>query len=188
MVTSKIQSAETIAELAKLCPAAFSTDSSLLRPLAVGVKELLLQHCNLSPESIDDALKHYTGSTGYLKVLVEGAERVGLDGKSAGTVTARQAEYAQRRLTRTAERTAAKADASAATSKADASAAKPKAKAPAAAAKPGRVTKDGVGDKMSATRKSTATRTVESSQSGPPRLSLSDLKQAAAERRKVVGF
>jgi sRNA-binding protein len=192
MVTTKIQSAETIAELAKLCPAAFSTDPSLVRPLAVGVKEMLLERYSLSPEAIDGALKYYTGSTHYLNVVVEGAARVDLDGQSVGTVTMRQAEHAQRRLVKMAERTAAKPkpDASASTVKPKSDAAPVKSRSDVAVAvrRPGRATNDPVGERTAATRKSAATRTGESSQSGPPRLSLSDLKQAAAQRRKAVGF
>jgi sRNA-binding protein len=52
MATSKTKTAEIIAELAELYPGAFSTDSSLVRPLAIGLKEMLLQQCKLSPKSI----------------------------------------------------------------------------------------------------------------------------------------
>jgi ProP effector len=104
MATNKTETAEIIAELAELYPGAFSTDPSLVRPLAIGVKEMLLQQCKLSPKSIGDALRRYTGSTGYLKATVEGAARVDLDGQAAGTVTMCQAEHAQRRLAKIAER------------------------------------------------------------------------------------
>jgi sRNA-binding protein len=111
MTTSKTEAAEIIAELARRYPKAFSTDSSQVRPLAVGLKELLFQQCNRSTKSIENAMRRYTGSTGYLKATVEGAVRVDLDGHGAGFVTTRQAEYAQRRLAKIAQRLAAKADA-----------------------------------------------------------------------------
>jgi sRNA-binding protein len=108
VATNKTETAEIIAELAELYPGAFSTDPSRVRPLAIGVKEMLLQQCKLTPKSIGDVLRRYTGSTGYLKATVEGAARVDLDGQAAGPVTMCQAEHAQRRLAKIAERVAIK--------------------------------------------------------------------------------
>jgi sRNA-binding protein len=58
--------AEIIGGLAQLFPQAFSTDPSKIRPLIVGLKKEPLQLCKRSPESLDDALRYYTGSVSYL--------------------------------------------------------------------------------------------------------------------------
>src|SRR5260370_12110404 len=85
--TNKTETAEIIAELAELYPGAFSTDPSLVRPLANGVREMLLLQCKLSPKTIGDALRRYTGTTGNLKATVEAAARADRDGQPAGTGT-----------------------------------------------------------------------------------------------------
>jgi sRNA-binding protein len=162
MATSKSETSEIITELAKLYPGAFSTDSSRVRPLAIGLKELLLQHCKRSPRSIENAMRRYTGSTGYLNAMVEGAARVGLDGQSAGFVTMPQAEYAQRRLAKMAQRLAAKPNAAPTTAA---------AKAPPAP------------KEWAVVKQTCSARNLSAPQTGPRRLGLADLKRAAEARR-----
>src|SRR5260370_39212144 len=97
MATSKTEAAEIIAELASLYPKAFSTDPSRVRPLAIGVKEVLFQQSKRSPKSLEKAMRRYTSQMGYLKATSEGAARVDLDGQEIGVVTEAQAEYAKGR-------------------------------------------------------------------------------------------
>jgi sRNA-binding protein len=104
MATSKTKSAEIIAQLVKLYPLAFSSDPSGVRPLAIGVKEILLQRCELPPKIIADVLRRYTDSIGYLMATVEAAARIDLEGRAVGVVTRRQAEHALLRLAEIAER------------------------------------------------------------------------------------
>jgi sRNA-binding protein len=168
MATSKSETAEIIAELSKLYPGAFTIDPSRVRPLAIGVKEVLLQRCKLSPKGVGDALRHYTGSRSYLKATVEGAVRIDLDGHPVGIVTMRQAENAQRRLANVAERLPAK----------------PNPATTKAVAKPQLVTKGGTSNN-SAMKGTTAAPILSAPQTEPRRLGLADLKRAAAARRTV---
>jgi len=94
----RTEAAKIIDELAKSFPKAFSTDPSRIRPLAVGIKEMLFQRYRISPGRIVLALRYYTGSAAYLKAIVEGAVRVDLEGAPAGIVTTHHIEHARRRL------------------------------------------------------------------------------------------
>jgi len=192
MATSKTEAAEIIAELTRLYPKAFSTDPSQVRPLAVGLKDVLLQQCTRSPKHLENAMRRYTGSAGYLKATVEGAVRVDLDGQEAGVVTVYQAEYAKRRLAKMAERFAAKP----AVPVTNGEVAKPPPvevadiarpyRVPAGTiARPSRVAVVNVKDKVFV-RPAVATPSLSATTTnGPRRLGLADLKRAAAARRTV---
>jgi sRNA-binding protein len=196
MATSKTEAAEIIAELTKLYPNAFSADPSRVRPLAVGLKDVLLQHCTRSPKHLENAMRRYTGSAGYLNATVEGAVRVNLDGQEAGVVTVHQAEYAKRRLAKMAARLAARPAVPATqvqTTHAQATRpprvvvaefARPPRVPAANFMRPSRVAVTNVKDKVFV-RPTISAPSPSAPTSGPRRLGLADLKQAAAARRTV---
>jgi len=69
------------------------------RPLKVGIAADIRARCPaVERRVLSVVLSVYTRRVMYLQSLVEGAARVDLDGKAAGTVTARDAEYAAARL------------------------------------------------------------------------------------------
>jgi sRNA-binding protein len=193
MAISKTEAAEIIAELTRLYPKAFSTDPSRVRPLAIGLKDVLLQQCKRSPKHLENAMRRYTGSAGYLNATVEGAVRVDLDGQDAGVVTVHQAEYAKRRLAKMAERLAAKPAAPVT----NAEAAMPPRVAVAAVARPPRVPAGdivrtsrvavvNVKDKVFVRPTVSPPSLPAPATNGPRRLGLADLKQAAAARRTIA--
>jgi sRNA-binding protein len=198
MATSKTEAAEIIAELTKLYPKAFSTDPAQVRPLAIGLKDVLLQQCTRPPKHLENAMRRYTGSAGYLKATVEGAVRVDLHGQDAGTVTVYQAEYAKRRLAKMAERFVAKP----AVPATNGEVAKPPRVAMVDVARPYRMptgnivrpsrvavvnVKDKVFVRPALTAPSLPTPSLSApTTNGPRRLGLADLKQAAAARRTVT--
>ena len=79
------------------------------RPLAIGIHKVILERMpELDKAQLRVAMKWHTASTAYLKGIVDGANRVDLDGNPAGTVTAEQQELAvktlRERLRKAAER------------------------------------------------------------------------------------
>jgi len=152
--------AETIGELAKLFPQALSTDPSKIRPLIVGLKKELLQLCKRSPDSLDDAMRYYTGSVGHQKRMTEGTARVDRKGQAAGLVTARQAKAAQHRVAAMGGKVATKSD---------------------------DVATDHKTIFHAAEKEATLAPRIPASAPAPPRLGLSDLKRAAAARRTMSG-
>ena len=69
------------------------------RPLKVGIAADLMERCSEHDHhELSVALTVYTRRIMYLRSLVAGAARVDLDGKEAGEVTARDAEYATAKL------------------------------------------------------------------------------------------
>jgi len=192
MATSKTEAAEIITELTKLYPKAFSTDPSQVRPLAVGLKDVLLQQCTRPPKHLENAMRRYTGSAGYLKATVEGAVRIDLDGQDAGVVTVYQAEYAKRRLAKVAERFAAKPAVPATNEEAAKPArvavvdvVRPHRVPTGNIVRPSRVAVVNVKDKVFVRPAVTAPSLSAPTTNGPRRLGLADLKQAAAARRTV---
>jgi sRNA-binding protein len=200
MATSKTEAAEIIAELTRRYPNAFSADPTRVRPLAVGLKDVLLQQCTRSPKHLENAMRRYTGSAGYLNATIEGAVRVDLDGQDAGVVTVHQAEYAKRRLAKMAARLAAKPAVPATqvtqVHTTHAQAAKPPrvvvaefsrpSRVPAANfMRPSRVAVTNVKDKVFV-RPTVSESSPSAPTNGPRRLGLADLKQAAAARRTVA--
>jgi ProP effector len=165
MATDKTDTTDIIAQFARLFPKAFSTEPSQARPLAIGVKELLVEQCKLSPKSVSKALHRYTRSTAYLRATVEGAVRVNLDGEPAGVVTQGQAEHALRHLADVAKRPPPKPE-----------------NAPTTKAAPNPPVPHRVPDATPAPRAPAAPGPA-APQNGPRRLGLADLRQAAAERR-----
>src|SRR6478736_10346109 len=69
------------------------------RPLKVGIAADIPARCpELERGVLSAALSVYARRVMYLKGMVAGAARVDLDGKAAGEVTARDAEYAAAKL------------------------------------------------------------------------------------------
>jgi ProP effector len=179
MTTNQSDIAEIIAQLANLYPVAFSTDPSRVQPLAIGVKEALLRECNLSPQDIDNALRCYTRSVGYLKTIIEGAARIDLNGQAAGVVTTGQAEYAQRLLSKGAAKLEAKSEAANAKANPKRALVRPLLRPLAA--------NETVTDRVAITGTIVALR-PSPPPTGPRRLGLADLKRAAAARRTANAF
>lgn len=83
----------TLALLVERYPAVFSMAEP--RPLALGIRDAIVSdNPALRPNCIGTALRAYASAPDYLRKLVEGAERIGLDGQPCGTVTAEEAAHA----------------------------------------------------------------------------------------------
>ncbi len=110
------------------------------RPLKIGVHlDIRAAIPDLDPIEISRALRYYVADVRYHRAVVEGAERIDLDGNPAGTVTAAEAENSKRSVA-------------------------------------------GMEAKL-AQRRSRADSTPPATALAPKRLSLSDLKTAAASRK-----
>jgi sRNA-binding protein len=164
----------TIAELVVAFPAAFTHDPTLVRPVKLGIKDDIDAQSAVSRRRITAALRSYCNSVHYLRASTEGAMRIDLTGEPAGTVTATEARHATERLAVLAKVAAKRASKVAITSK-------------------GAQTPKGSGTKSpraaTATPKagtiSNRTLATEPTTPGPKRLSLSDLKRAAAARKAI---
>ena len=66
------------------------------RPLKVGIAEEV--RALLPDVDVSAVLAYYAYNASYMKALVAGAIRIGLDGEPAGTVTADQEAFARREL------------------------------------------------------------------------------------------
>ena len=174
-MTKSVTKAETaIAELVVAFPAAFTLDPTLVRPLKLGIKNDIYAQTAISRRSIKSALRSYCNSVHYLTTSMEGAMRINLTGEPAGTVTATEARYATERLAVLAEVTAKRASKVASTST-------------------GAQTSRGSGTESrrtatptpKVTNISNRTLATEPTPPGPKRLSLSDLKRAAAARKAM---
>jgi sRNA-binding protein len=87
----------TIAELAKLFPAAFSLDPARVRPLALGIRRDIFGRTTLPHGRVYNALQCYTRGRAYLAAMTQDAVRVDLDGNAAGTVSYEHAADAANR-------------------------------------------------------------------------------------------
>ena len=96
MTTTKQDVDATLARLAEAFPQTFVLEKYRPHwPLKVGIAaDLMERGPELDHHKLSVALTAYTGRIMYLRGLVAGAARVDLDGKAAGEVTARDAEYA----------------------------------------------------------------------------------------------
>jgi ProP effector len=77
-------------------PDVFSRDN--VRPLKIGIQEDLIADEKLARNRIKRALASYVRNPHYLRSLVAGADRVGLDGQPAGQVSEEEAAHAQAKL------------------------------------------------------------------------------------------
>jgi ProP effector len=144
----------TIAEWVAQFPKAFTLDPAGVRPLKLGIRDDLYALSAISHRRIIAALTRYCKSATYLKATTEGAVRINLAGEPAGNVSATEAQHAMERLAVFAKTAAKRA------SKASSAMKAPSSKEPAKG--------------ELAPRSTTA---------GPRRLSLNDLRKAAAARK-----
>ena len=87
--------------LVKTYPNCFAGKGKPKRPLAVGIfEDILNQFPEIGFKRLQEALDDYTSGPTYLKSIVDGAERVRLDGSCLGVVTAGQAQHAKHRMLR----------------------------------------------------------------------------------------
>jgi sRNA-binding protein len=75
-------------------------ESAEVKPLKVGIKQDLVKHLSTREDIILNdktcmikSLSYYVTTLNYFKNVIEGSERIGLDGSSAGTVTLEEARY-----------------------------------------------------------------------------------------------
>lgn len=87
-----------IGDLLAAFPLVFSTEPRQIKPLAVGIRQRIYARCTLSHRDVGDALRRYTGRLAYLRMIIEGAGRVDLDGATSGSVTAKEAAHAAERI------------------------------------------------------------------------------------------
>lgn len=69
-----------------------------VRPLKIGIQEDLIADEKLARNRIKRALASYVRNPQYLRSLVAGADRIGLDAQPAGTVSEEEAAHAKRKL------------------------------------------------------------------------------------------
>jgi ProP effector len=163
-----------ISELVVAFPAAFTLDPMLVRPLKLGIKDDLYGQSAISHRRITAALRAYCNSVHYLKASTEGAARIDLAGEAAGTVTATEAYHARERLA-ALPKARPKGTSNIAGSPGDPTASK--------SDRMGRPSRppNSAASKRSETSKRAPT--TESAAPGQKRLSLGDLKRAAAARK-----
>jgi ProQ/FINO family len=88
----------TIAELAAAFPAAITLDPTQVRPMKLGIKDDLFEQSTISHRRIAAALRSYCSGVHYLRATTEGAIRIDLAGIASGTVTATEARHAAEAL------------------------------------------------------------------------------------------
>lgn len=116
-------------ELCELYPQAFNPRQP--KPLKIGIHETLAEDGKLSKTRIRRALNVYVRLRSYYACMVDGADRVSIDGSAAGTVSAEDAAHAKEKLDAIDKRRAERAAKAKPKPKA-----KPKAKAKAKPARP----------------------------------------------------
>lgn len=80
-------------------PLCFAGAGQEKRPLAISVGPALqVMKPELGRHALSAALEDYCAGPTYLRNCVAGAERIGLDGKSDGVVTANQAAFAAHKM------------------------------------------------------------------------------------------
>lgn len=93
-------------------PALFAPKGANKLPLMVGIDDAVLEAMpEMSRTRLNRALRDYTRGQTYLRNVVEGSARYGLDGSVVGVVTAKEAAHAAERLAKMrAEKTKLKTD------------------------------------------------------------------------------
>ena len=87
---------QLIALLSERWPQCFSVYGRRSRPLKVGIRDDIIAAG--FDDDVSAALRHYAGNFEYRKRLKAGAPRIDLDGNVAGSVSAAEAEFAERIL------------------------------------------------------------------------------------------
>lgn len=98
MTIDKQKTNEIIAHLAERFSHCFSVSHANRRALKIGIRADLAPLVPFGEDELRAALRYYTRSDGYLRACTEGDVRVDLDGNAAGTVTAKEAAWAQKVL------------------------------------------------------------------------------------------
>jgi ProP effector len=163
---TKVEAA--ISELVMAFPAAFTFDPVLVRPVKVGIKDDLYVQSAMSHRRIAAALRAYCNSAHYLKASIEGAVRIDLAGEPAGAVTATEAGHAREAFAKSSAKGTSKIAGSHG----------PKAPEGIRMGHPSRLPGAPNGTETSA-----SIPIAELAMPGQKRLSLSDLKRAAAARK-----
>ena len=103
----RVSTKEIIAYLAEKFPACFSTQGAA-KPLKIGIfqelAEKLVDDETVSKTRLRQALRHYTSSWRYLKVVKLGAFRVNIDGEEVAEIDQEQADYAAKTLKESQEK------------------------------------------------------------------------------------
>lgn len=93
-----------VALLRSYFPGAFKPMSQI-KPLKKGIKEDLVKRLSVIETIVTEdkacmvkSLSFYVNTTAYHRVVIEGAERLDLDGQPAGAVTAEEAKYSTEKL------------------------------------------------------------------------------------------
>jgi ProP effector len=170
MANAKHNVEGTIKELATAFPAVFTLDPALVRPLKLGIKDDLFAQSVISHRRIAAALRSYCSGVNYLTACTEGAVRVDLAGEPAGSVTGVEAEHAVQAITLLSKISAKRARKTASA---------PMDTKPPEANK--RLTAAAVPEQSKIISKGEPTTVVE--EPGRRRLSLNDLRKAAAVRK-----
>ncbi len=94
---------EIVARLAEAYPDTFFTDGRKVRPLAIGLIRPLLAEReeklpDLSARQLRKAIRFYTQAAAYHRAVLDGRERVDLEGNVAGQVTEKEQAYSKERL------------------------------------------------------------------------------------------
>jgi ProP effector len=173
MVEGKRNLEATITELVKAFPAAFTLDSSQVRPLKLGIKDDIYARSDMSHRRITAALRIYCGSASYLAACTEGAVRVDLAGEPAGSVIGAEVEHAVQALSLLSKITAKRVSKAAAAPRGT----KPEATKRKLSSLPAARVPD-QSKTISKGKPATAP-----AKSGPRPLSLDDLRKAAAARK-----
>jgi ProP effector len=85
--------------LVKRWPKCFAGFKKPKRPLQIGIHITLLELTyGCYPQVVMNAIGDYTSGPTYLKAVIEGADRIDLEGNPAGKVTAEEEKYAQEQL------------------------------------------------------------------------------------------
>ena len=94
-------SKEVLAFLAETFPACFSIQGQA-KPLKIGIFQDLAQRLDdeerVSKTLLRSSLRHYTNSWRYLQSIVEGQQRVDLDGNDVAVIEKDHAEHAKKQL------------------------------------------------------------------------------------------
>ena len=88
----------TIAQLAQLYPACFYVARHERRPLKIGIRRDLAALDRIGRRELDSVLAWYVNGISYLQSLKVGADRIGLDGAPSGVVSQEDEAHAREKL------------------------------------------------------------------------------------------
>jgi sRNA-binding protein len=98
----KCAAAKTLCSLRAKFPDCFAGSR---QPLKLKVREDIIASApEIDPVNVGRALKLYTSHVAYLSQVIEGADRIGIDGKPAGAVTEAEAKHAAELLAKRRKR------------------------------------------------------------------------------------